>query len=94
MTIERKIVVGLEDIKAVSFQCEKCEYRVTMSPDNVQGIPNHCPNGHDWAQGENIAMHVPPLLQFTTTLAKLRMLLGQKAIGFRILFEFDEPKAN
>jgi len=94
MVFERRILVGLEDIRAISFQCEKCEYRVTMSPDNVQDVPNHCPNGHDWARGEKEALIVPPLLQFTTMLAKLRMLLGQKLLGFRILFEFDEPKAT
>jgi hypothetical protein len=94
MTFERKIVVGLEDIRAISFKCAHCEYRVTVSPDKVSGIPAHCPNGHDWTQGEQEAMIVPPLLQFTTTLAKLRTLLSQKALGYRILLEFDEPKAG
>jgi hypothetical protein len=92
MVIERRILVDLEDIRAISFQCGKCEYRITMSPDKVQGVPRNCPNGHDWAQGENQAMVVPPLLQFTTTLATLRTLLGQKTLGFRILLELDEPK--
>jgi hypothetical protein len=93
MVIERKIVVDLEDIKSISFQCEKCEYRVTMSPDNVTLAPN-CPNGHAWISGEGKATIVPPLLQFTSTLATLRTLLGQKALGYRILFEFNEPKVS
>jgi hypothetical protein len=90
MVIERKIVIDLEEIRSISFQCQNCEYRVAMSPDKVQ-IPTQCPNGHSWISGESKAVIAPPLLQFTSTLATLRTLLGQKALGYRILFEFDEP---
>jgi hypothetical protein len=94
MTIERRIVVGLGDIKAVSFQCSKCEYRISMSPDKVHGIPAHRPDGHDWVLGKEVTLIVPPLLQFTETLARLRTLAGQKVLGFEILFEFDEEKTS
>ncbi|KKK72589.1 hypothetical protein LCGC14_2902380, partial [marine sediment metagenome] len=33
MTVEHRIVVGLGDIKAVVFQCNKCAARVAVSPD-------------------------------------------------------------
>jgi hypothetical protein len=47
MTVERKIIVGLEDIKAISFQCDACQYRVTMSPDEVKEIPKTVRTGID-----------------------------------------------
>jgi hypothetical protein len=96
MTFERKIMVGLDDIRAIAFQCKQCEYRVTMSPDNLSGItvPQHCPNGHDWNNGVNEALVIPPILLFTSMLAKLRVLLKQGALGFTILFEFDEPQVR
>lgn len=94
MVFERKIVVGLEDIRAVSFQCATCEYRVTMSPDEVREVPRACQNGHKWTIGEESALVKTPLLLFTDSLGKLRTLLGQKVLGYRVLFEFDEPKTD
>lgn len=91
MTIERKIVVGLGDIKSVSFQCDECKYRVTMSPDEIREIPRGCPNGHRWIQGEPEASQFPPLLKFAENLGKLRTATSQKLLGFQILLEFDEP---
>jgi len=91
MTVERKIVVGLGDIKSVSFQCDACKYRVTMSPDEVREIPRNCPSGHRWIQGEQEVSQFPPLLKFAENLSKLRTATGQKLLGFQILLEFDEP---
>jgi hypothetical protein len=40
MTIERKIVVGLEDLKALIFECraveKACKSRVSVSPDQAR----------------------------------------------------------
>jgi hypothetical protein len=92
MTIERKIVVGLNDIKAISLQCEKCEFRVSMSPDKGTGPILGCPHGHEWSKGEIETSHLPPLQRFASSLEKLRILMGQKTLGFKILLEFDEPR--
>jgi hypothetical protein len=62
MTFERKIVVGLEDIKAVSFACEQCQFKLTMSPDDVKKIPEHCPSGHEWYFGQD-EPHVVPAIK-------------------------------
>jgi len=94
VTFERKILVGLEDIKAISFQCEKCQYRITMSPDDIRGLPEYCLGGHPWAVGIEEESLAPPLRKFTKSLERLRVLLNQKALGFRILFELDELKIN
>jgi hypothetical protein len=94
MTVERKIIVGLEDIKAISFQCDACQYRVTMSPDEVKEIPKNCSNGHRWLAGEAEATVVPLVLKAVSMFAALRILVGQNVLGFRVLLEFDEPKAS
>jgi hypothetical protein len=94
MTYERKIVIGLEDIRALSFRCEQCEYQITVSPDDFTRLPATCPNSHGWSVGEEMQSTVTPLQKFTASLRELRGLLGQKTFGFRILLEIDEPRAN
>jgi hypothetical protein len=52
MTFERTIVVGLEDIQAVSFECHKCQSRITILPDKLRDIPEKCHNcGEAWKSG-------------------------------------------
>lgn len=94
MTIERRIVVSLADIRTVSFQCDSCKYRVNMPPDNIVEIPHGCPYGHKWHHGEHETMRGKPLDYLFSGLAKLRLLTSQKATGFQILLEYDEPSAG
>jgi hypothetical protein len=35
MTIERRLIVGIDDIKGVSFECLGCRARNTMLPDKI-----------------------------------------------------------
>jgi hypothetical protein len=52
MTFDRKIVVGIEDIKSISLECAKCGVRLVISPDNVGVVPCECPNQtcrNEWA---------------------------------------------
>lgn len=92
MTFERKIIVGLEDITAMSFQCLKCPFKITVSPDNVGEIPTKCSAGHDWFLGEKIGEVLSPVETFMKSVGRLRMTFNQKALGFKVLLEFDEPK--
>ncbi len=93
MTIERRIVVGLEDVTYIIFQCEKCPFRMSMSPDEIRQIPENCSGcGHNWIVGEQEGSALPPLKAFTKSLEKLRLLIRHKSFGFKILFEFEEPK--
>ena len=91
MTVERKLLFGLDDIKAVCFQCSDCKYRITMSPDDVKELPLNCPNGHRWLIGVPQTKTVLPLAMFADSLVTLRKLTEQKALGFKVLLEFDEP---
>ena len=91
MTVERRIIVGLDDIKAVSFECLKCPFKISASPDKVIEIPMHCANGHDWFMGQEFPMLSPLPQMFTDSLARLRFLVAQGTMGFRILLELAEP---
>ena len=44
VTFERKIVVGLEEIRAITFECHQCKSRLTVSPDDIRDIPTACPH--------------------------------------------------
>jgi hypothetical protein len=96
MTIERKVIVGVEDVKAVIFECKGCKARVTISPDGAR-IPQRCPNCQEQWLSSSVSTTSTSLsayVAFLESLGKMR----EKALEtngewpkFRILFEFDEP---
>ena len=91
MTFERKIVIGLEEIKAIIFQCKKCGSRMYVPPADFSSIPEQCPNGHA------MLSKFPPdfggsLLEgFLKGLKKLGDPIYESG-GFKILLELEEPK--
>ena len=90
MTIEHKIVVGLNDIKAVSLECSKCQTRITLAPDGIE-VPLQCPKcGKIWITGDPSGYQAvaSPYVNFFTAIAKIRTLLENGA-PFKILFEFE-----
>ncbi|MGI9103576.1 MAG: hypothetical protein ACR2IF_14150 [Terriglobales bacterium] len=92
MTFENKIVVGLEDIKAVIFECRKCQTRVSVKPDEVR-VPYKCPNptcGQQWQPDydEHVPAHKSPYLKFCTALSQCRAPQHNGA-PFNILLEFE-----
>jgi hypothetical protein len=91
MTFEHKIVVGLDDIKAVTFECRKCHARLTVSPEKIQ-IPDGCPNcPNSWISGEKKSFQSDTSQQtnFVDALAKIRVLEGSGA-PFKIFLEFND----
>jgi hypothetical protein len=93
MTVEHYIVAKLCDIKSISFQCDKCAYRVTMSPEDIKDVPFDCPT-HHWNYGQSDHVNATPIKYFIAGLKSLRVLTSQQSLGFQILLEFDEPKAS
>jgi len=98
MTVERKIIFGLEDIKAVVLECTACSSRVSIPPQ-VGGhirFPTECPQCRQrWnllepSQYEHV---ISPYVNFTSSIERLRMLAKEGVeSGFRLLLEFQEPK--
>jgi hypothetical protein len=97
MTSERKIVVGLEDIKAITFECtkEKCAARVSVSPSKQIDVPHTCPQcGSEWRTGrkQQHTFTESAVEKLTGALADLSTVGREHPLGYRVLFEFEEPK--
>ena len=101
MTFEHKIVVGIEDIKAVIFECrnEKCKTRTTVPVDVLREVPRVCSSCQSLWNIDNIPAHVTTsagapvaLVHAIVTMRVLRREAREAA--FRILLEFDEPKVS
>lgn len=92
MTLERKITVGLGDIKAVVFECRTCHARVSIPASDVR-IPQACPCGKQWTPDyiEKSETLKSPYVQFCTAL-KQCILLQDNEAPFTILLEFDAPE--
>jgi hypothetical protein len=97
MTVERKIIVGLSDLKAIIFECrqDKCKTRVTVLPDNAC-IPQRCPAcGREWMpspppENKNTLSNYANLVE---AIAKIRAQEpNNEWPKFHVLLEFDEPE--
>lgn len=93
MTIEHKIVVGVDDIKAVIIEC-RCGVRVSFPPDDVR-IPETCPTpncGIAWSRkSHGVSTErdawASASLNFVDAVGQMRKHL--KNSHFRILLEFE-----
>lgn len=93
MTVERKVTVGLGDIKAVIFQCRNCPTRVAVQPDNIR-IPRQCSQcGQQWTPEimESVSSPKVAALKFCAALSQCRAVQDNGA-AFTILLEFDAPE--
>jgi hypothetical protein len=96
MVVERRIITGIEDIKAVIFECVKCKSRTSHSPDRAIDVPYACVCGHLWRKEDHsarMARMEQSSVQFVSAIAALRMVDRENPLGFKILLEFEEPKA-
>ncbi len=104
MTFDRKIIVGIEDIKSISLECNNCKVRLTFPPDKILKIPSSCPSPScnvDWlpslSYGANepkvpIQMKLVSAIVGTLNRAKENQVERPNDVaGFRVLLEFDEP---
>ncbi len=100
MTLEKRIIIGLVDIKVISYECKKCGARTTFSPDKILE-PNYqcfsCQN--PWRPRINEADFISPqkTLAQESVFNRLLEAIGylrnpevSKTHGFRVLFEVEE----
>lgn len=95
MTFEHKIVVGLDDIRAVSFECSQCHTRVTMLPDDLQ-VPRRCQKCDSvWIVGDpsNYQSVTSPHLNFVNAIGEIRKQLA-KGSPFKVLLEFNDAERD
>lgn len=97
MTIERRIIVGIEDIKGVCFECLDCHLRITVNPDQIGHVPSQCSRCRKaWLirnPGARDEVSDSPFVSFASAIERIRNL-NKEGIsqGFRILLEFEEPR--
>jgi len=46
MTVEKRIRIGIGDIKAVSLECSSCHARLTITPRSAYAPTQECPGCH------------------------------------------------
>lgn len=100
MTVERRLLLGLADIFAVTFECKRCGVRLTLAPDKVSvDALQRCPGpgcSAEWVNGAQATphgrSHGGSMARF---LAALPLARESQAEGgdakVRIFFEFQEP---
>jgi hypothetical protein len=102
MTIEHTMIVGLDDIKAVTFQCKECGTRTTIPIENLDETPprgcNSCKAIWWSAQTVNAGAYVttsgPAIMGLIQSIVKMRIVMGEGTETVRVLFEFEESDAN
>lgn len=94
MTFENTVIFGLEEIKAVIFEC-KCGARIAVSPESMNFPPAKCPCGHawDWNIALNFNSTESPFQAFLSSVARLRSLPMDK-FGFKILLQIEASKTK
>lgn len=90
MTIERKIIVGIGDIKAIRFQCNKCGANVSLTEVNKYAMPQKCVGCQVEFRSLSPVSH-SALAEFSDVLLNLRKFPNENC---EMLFEFDEPDAT
>jgi hypothetical protein len=96
MTFERKIVVGIDDIMAVTFECSKCKARTTVLAESVKDIPIACGSCQASWQIRGIKNLVSSEFQAPDALIRSLAIMRILEVNapFKILFEFQEPMEN
>ncbi len=96
MTVERRVIVGFDDVKAVSIQCIKCNTKTRFDADMKVEIPFNCEHcGSSWRSPEargGAWTNGSAMVSFIQSIPTMRTLLNEKAYGFNVLLEFDVPK--
>lgn len=95
MTVERTLVVGFDDLKALAFQCKKCGARMSIQGKSLRDVPLVCGSCNArWrtagaAQSMTAKSAATGLIESIVT---LRVLIRENQDLFRVLLEFEEPK--
>ena len=95
MTVERTLVVGFDDLKAVAFQCKNCGARISIQAKSLRDVPLACGSCNArWrtagaGQGMTAESAATGLIE---AIVSLRVLIRENQDLFRVLLEFEEPK--
>jgi len=100
MTFEHKMIVGLDDIKAITFECKACETRTTIPANKLTEAPHACSSCNAvWWSAQDIRMGAfvttsgPAIAALIQAIVTLRVLMSENKNNFKVLFEFEQPDA-
>lgn len=99
MTVERRIVAGIDDIRSVVFQCSSCKTSITIPADSLREVPRQCSSCNAvWWRGDELATHVstsgPAAVAFIQAIRTLAIMMREKKDAFRIFLELEERKSG
>lgn len=89
------VVVGIDDIKAVCFECLKCGARISLPPGGIREIPQQCPRGDRWGPMWRSAYtkdRIAPFERLAWAIGQIKEITQEQEreeVGFRISFEFE-----
>jgi len=90
MTIKRRLIVSPSEIKAVTLQCSRCSYSMSVGPQDALIIPEECPQGHRWTA--YMGGGSGPEKRLAEALSHAIKVEAQATDrGFSLLLEFDAP---
>jgi len=95
MTFERKIVVGFDELMAVTFECGKCNARTTIHMDGLMGIPDDCNACNAiWNPkilNDYVQTSGPAEATLINSIIRVRTLIQEKRCPVKILLEYNDP---
>jgi hypothetical protein len=92
MTFDHRILVSLDEVQAIVFQCNKCQARISIAPSDFDAIPGQCPNAHIWKWQISSDHNGTPFTAFSKSLKRLRDKEFAPDAGFKILLEFNDAR--
>lgn len=98
MTRQHRVIVGLEDIVAVTFECTSCRSRISFPASSIpREPPRICPtcNRSWWSSTElstNVSTSAPALVSLMQAIVTLRVLLRENQESVKVLLEFDSEE--
>ncbi len=99
MTVERRLVFGLDDIRAVTFECTQCKTRTTVRRESLREVSQTCNScGTIWWVNTDLPSHVttsgPAVMAFVQALITLNVQIREKKNTFCILFEIEDSRVS
>lgn len=93
MTHEHRLIVGVDDIRALTMECKKCATRLSITPQDTRAhFPADCPFClHPWVAESSTTKHIRTsiLVVLFNLLQQARDTVDDDAIGVRLLLEFE-----
>jgi hypothetical protein len=101
MTFEHRMIAGLNDIKAVTFECNECQTRTSIPINKLGEAPRGCNSCKAvwWSaqtvqSGAYVTTSGPAIVGLVQAIVTMRVLMREKKDTVKILFEFEETDAD